>query len=123
MKKLRGHNRIFKKIEKWKHENLHLDIDALESYQRNYVKIYVSPFSDISIAGREIPSPKGKTKKLILESLFEIHNSWEEQLKNLEQPYYLAIWLYEPNFKNSQVVCAIGDYLDWYNVTFYRPKD
>lgn len=122
-RKIRGHNRIQKDIETWKNYNLKLDVEYLKSSQRNYAKVWVSPFCDISVSGSEIPAPKGKNRKLILDGLLAIFNSWEQQLKTLEKPYYLAIWLFEPNIAKSQVVCAIDSMLDFYNVTFFRPEN
>lgn len=121
-KKLRGHNRIFKNIETWKNDSLTLDLENLQQYQRNYEKVWVRPFGDISITGAAIPKPKRKARKLILESLITIFNSWETQLKTLDKPYYLAIWLNEPYIENSQVVCAIDGYLNFYDITYYRPE-
>ena len=121
-RKIRGHNRIQKEIETWKNNNLALDFDYLESSKRNYCKVWVSPFADISVSGSEIPAPKGKNRKLMLASLLAIFNSWEQQLKILNKPYYLAIWLFEPNIHRSQIVCAIDEMADFYNTTFYRPE-
>ena len=122
-KKIRGNKRIFKNIENWKQDCLNLDLENLERFQRNYEKVWVRPFSDLSISGSKIPTPKRKARKLILESLMAIFNSWESQLKTLEKPYYLAIWLYEPHLENSQVVCAIDGFLNFYDITFYRPEE
>lgn len=121
-RKIRGHSRIQKDIEAWKNYNLELDFENLEDVKRDYCKIWVSPFGDISVSGSEIPLPKGKNRKLILEGLLAVFNSWEKQLKRLNKPYYLAIWLFEPDIVKSQVVCAIDEMLDFYNKTFYRPE-
>lgn len=121
-KKLRGHNRIFKNIENWKIDSLNLDLEQLLKHQRNYEKVWVRPFSDISITGTAIPISKRKARKLIIESLIAIFNSWETELKTLDQPYYLAIWLNEPYIENSQVVCAVDGYLNFYDITYYRPE-
>ncbi|HBR54351.1 MAG TPA: hypothetical protein DEA82_09265 [Flavobacteriaceae bacterium] len=121
-KKLRGHNRIFKEIENWKNDCLELDLQQLSYYQRNYEKVWVRPFGEISITGATVPRPKRKARKLILEGLLEVFNSWELQLKTLDKPYYLAIWLNEPYIENSQVVCAIDEYLNFYDITYYRPE-
>ncbi|MCI2228985.1 hypothetical protein MC378_07385 [Polaribacter sp. MSW13] len=123
IKKIRGYKRIFKNIEDWKKDSLHLDLENLLHYQRNYEKVWVRPFSDISFSGSKIPQPKRKGRKLILEGLIEIFNSWETQLKTLGKPYYLAIWIYEPYIENSQVVCAIDGFLNFYDITFYRPEE
>ena len=122
IKKLRGHKRILKEILKWKNDSLELDLKNLESYGRNYEKVWVSPYSNLSMSGSQVSSPKGKTRKMILESLLTIFNSWEAKVKELNKPYYLAIWFFDNNIEKSQVVCAIDQYLDFYNATFYRPE-
>ena len=55
-RKLRGHNRIHKEIELWKQENLYLDLDYLKSSGRDYCKVWISPFSDMSLSGAGIPT-------------------------------------------------------------------
>lgn len=122
-RKIRGHNRIQTAIESWKNYNLELDLEYLEEVKRNYCKIWVSPFANISVIGSEIPSPKGKNRALILEGLLAIFNNWEKQIKTLNKPYYLAIWLYEPRMEKSQVVCAIDEMLGFYDNTFFKPKE
>ena len=124
IKKIRGQKKIHRQIEKWKFNSLSYNLSPYlenESH-RDYTKIYVSPFCDISITNSVIPEPKGKTKKLILSSLIEIYSHWEELLKKTGKPYYLKIWLFEPRFSKSQVVCAIGDDIDYYKNTF-TPSD
>jgi hypothetical protein len=68
-----------------------------------------------------VPPPNGKTKRDILNALLDIHDNWKKQLDKLGQAYYLKVWLFEPRFSSSQVVCAIGDYRDYYNDTFFKP--
>ena len=121
-KKIRGHKRIWKDIERWKNANIELDLVKLKQVERDYVKIWVHPFSSISLLNSEYPAPKRETKKRILNGLFDIYESWKKQLDKLGKPYYLKIWLYEPCVSNSQVVCAIGNLTDFYNTTFYIPE-
>ena len=89
--KIRGHNRILKSIEDWKTYNLELDLEYLKSNQRNYCKIWVSPFANISVTNSEIPSPKGKHRQEIIKGLLEIYTHWETQLNTLNKPYYFLI--------------------------------
>ena len=44
----------------------------------------------------------------------------KKQLDNAGQPYYLKIWLFDPRFSKSQVVCAIGDRIDYYKDLFQK---
>lgn len=122
-RKIRGHNRIQKAIENWKNYNLELDIKYLEKVKRNYCKIWVPPFANISVTGSEIPSPKGKNRQLIIKGLLEIYTNWDQQLKTLGKPYYLAIWLFEPRIEKSQIVCAIDEMQGFYNQTFFKPEE
>ena len=101
IKKLRGHKRILKEILKWKNDSLELDLKNLESYGRNYEKVWVSTYSNLSMSGSQVSSPKGKTRKMILESLLTIFNSWEAKVKELNKPYYLAIWFFDNNIENN----------------------
>lgn len=121
-KKIRGHKRLWKSIEDWRDSNLHLDLESLMRSERDYVKIWVHPFSSISMLNSQFPEPKGKTRTLILESLLAIYDSWKTSLDSLDQPYYLKIWLNETHFSNSQVVCAIGNALHFYDQTFHQPE-
>lgn len=122
-KKIRGHNRRHKQIENWRLDNLFLDLtDYLQNERdRYYAKIRVHPWSGISLTNSVTPQPTGKTKQKILNELLDIYEEWKKQLDKLGQPYYLKVWLFEPRFSQSQVVCAIGDNVDFYENTFYKP--
>lgn len=50
-------------------------------------------------------------------------DAWKHQLDKLGEPYYLRIWLYEPRFVRSQVVCAIRESIDFYGITFHQPEE
>jgi hypothetical protein len=93
----------------------------LNKRDRHYVKIRVPPWGGISLANTVTPEPTGKTKQKILNGLLDIYEDWKNQLDKLGQPYHLKIWLFEPRFSQSQVVCAIGDRVDFYENTFYKP--
>ena len=66
--------------------------------------------------------PKNKTRKKIIEGIFEIYNSWKNQLDSLNKPYYLKICFFPEDVSKCQVVCAIDEFIDFYDVTFYKPK-
>lgn len=57
---------------------------------------------------------RGLIRKRIVELLFEIHDNWKVELEKLNKPYYLAIWLCEPQIIRSEVVCAIDDRIELY---------
>ena len=122
-KKIRGHKRRWNDIDQWVESHKNLNLDYLKKYQRDYAKIRVHPWSGISLTNSQTPEPKGETKTKILGGLLEIYDSWKTELDKLGENYYLKIWLFEPRFASSQVVCAIGDYLEFYEKTFYKPED
>lgn len=122
IRKSRGHRKKWKDIEHWIERSKPLDLNYLQSHEREYVKIWVHPWSGISITNSEIAEPAGETKKRILQGLIDIYYSWKSSLDELGEPYYLKIWLFDPYFSRSQVVCAIRNNLNFYETTFYRPE-
>ncbi|MCE7991096.1 MAG: hypothetical protein HEP71_03915 [Roseivirga sp.] len=123
IRKVRGHHRRWTDIDNWVERNKGLDLEYLKSQERDYAKIWVHPWSGISITNSEMAQPSGITKRRILQGLITIYNEWNIKLASLDEPYYLKIWLYDPNFSRSQVVCAIGNALDFYETTFYKPDE
>jgi hypothetical protein len=119
--KIRGHRRRWKSIKSWIDRNKPLDLDLLKHPRRRYAKIRLRPWSDLTTVNSEIPQPFGKTKKLLCQGLIEIHGAWKAQLEKLGEPYYLRIWLFDPQFSESQVVCALGSDLHFYDNTFSIP--
>lgn len=122
-RKIRGHRRGWKDIADWVEDSRNLDLEYLKSRNREYVKLWIHPWSSISIRGSEIGPPRGKSRQLMLQGLLDIYNSWKVQLDSLNEPYYLKIWLFDPHFSRSQVVCALGDMLNFYDQTFYKPQE
>jgi hypothetical protein len=119
-KKIRGLKKKVAKIQNWVEEYLKLDIEQLSEYKYHYSKVYVQPWDNISLNNSQIPEPKGKAKKEILNGLEKIYDSWKVELEKSEKPYYLKIWIYEPRISKSQVVCAIGDRIEYYENLFEK---
>ena len=121
-KKIRGHKRIWKYIDNWVAQNKVLDIDSLKSRQRDYVKVWIAPFGNISVLNSEFSPPKGKTRKKIADGIFEIYHHWKTQLEELGEPYYLKVWYFPKDVSKCQVVCAIDDFTTFYDITFFKPE-
>lgn len=66
---------------------------------------------------------KGLIRKRIVQLLFEIHDSWKVELEKLNTPYYLAIWLCEPQIIRSEVVCAIDERIEMYSTNWFDPSE
>lgn len=121
-RKIRGYSKVLGSINRWEKKNLELDVTNLRVNQRDYVKVWVHPYSSISLLNSSYPAPRGKARKLILKGLINIYTSWHQQLQELGEAYYLKLWLYPHDISKSQVVCAIGDFLNFYTHTFHLPK-
>ena len=119
-KKIRGLKRKVAKIQNWIEEYLELDIEQLSEHKYHYTKVYAYPWCNLTLTNSEIPEPKGKAKKEIINGLEKIYDSWKKELEKLNQPYYLKIWLNEPRLSKSQVVCAIGERIEHYENLFTK---
>ena len=117
-KKIRGLKRKVSKIQNWIDEYLELDIEQLSEHKYHYSKVYIQPWDNLTLTNSEIPEPKGKAKKEIINGLEKIYDSWKKELDKLNQPYYLKIWLYEPRLSKSQVVCALDERIEHYEKQF-----
>lgn len=120
-RKIRGHKRRQRQIQSWINENKEFRLDILTDYNKDYIDIIIHPWCDISMVNSTYPEPTNKTKADIIDGLIEIYEAWKIQLENLKVPYYLKIWLYNPNFSESQVVCAINEKIDYYENIFFKP--
>lgn len=109
-KKVRGWKKQIKKIEKWKQSVWHLDMAYLAQHQRDYAKLWIDPWYRLIRR-----NPPLWYRRLLLQAMFEVYMNWYKQLKATGEEFYLRIWLYEPNFINSQIVVAYRDFLDFYD--------
>ena len=117
-KKIRGHNRRQRDVSKWIDSESNLSISSLLIRKYQYSKVYVQPWDNLSLTKSEIPEPNRETKDKIIKGLETIYNNWRPKLEELNQPFYLKIWLNEPRISKSQVVCAINERIDHYNNLF-----
>lgn len=113
-RKIRGQKRLLADVDDWIERNKTINLDS----QRDYAKIWVHPWSGISVINSEIPEPRGEIRSRMLQGLFEIYEAWEAQLKETNEPYYLKLWIYHERFSRSQVVCATREFLNFYEKTF-----
>lgn len=119
--KIRGGNRRLRDVEIWRKAELDLRLDLLETHESWHSQILIHPWCDISLINSIIPEPYGKVKQQILKALLDIYESWKAALDKRGEPYYLKIWLYEPRFSKSRVVCCLGDSLNNYEHHFFEP--
>lgn len=123
-RKLRGHKRISKQISKWAEGSCNTDMQQYLRVirDRSYVKIAIHPYNGLRMNRAQIKQPHGTNRQLMLAGLIAVYDNWKKQLDAMNQPYYLQIWLYEPHFVKSQVVCATGESLHYY-ADIFPPAD
>ena len=115
-RKVRGINRRKRLINEWGEYYKTLDLNRLQQTNRDYAKLWVRPWSD-SLLINSIPAePTGELKTLLIANLLKIYRSWENALQQLDEPYFLATWLFEQSISCSQVLCTIKESMDFSNV-------
>ena len=112
-KKVRGWKRQIRKLNKWKEIYININIKSIEKYKYDYVKIWIDPWDRLIKR-----NPPMWFQKLIIKGLVEIYENWKKQLEKTYKNYYLKLWVFEPNFYNSQVVVGIENKIGYYNNLF-----
>jgi hypothetical protein len=112
--KIRGLTRRNKTIDKWFKRNFKIDIPTLEKYSCYYAKAKIDPWSNLF---NTKPYPAGYRKKLF-SRLLDLHRTWEKQLHDAGYDFHLQIWLFWPEFIDSQVVASIGEKKEYYQNLF-----
>ena len=120
-KKIRGHKRIWREIDQWIEYHKDLDIDLLLQHKRHYVKFWVAPYCNLNLSNSTFMPPKYKTRQRIISGIFSMYHSWKKELDKLNKPYYLKIWYFHNDVSKCQVVCAIDEFLRFYDQTFFIP--
>lgn len=119
-KKIRGKARRLKAINKWVSDNLNFDIERLLETKYLYVKFRVDPWSRLPMGNSVYPEPVQEYREKIIKGLVSIYDLWKFNLDKLNIDYYLKIWICFPNFRDSQIVCAIGDRIEFYKNNFFE---
>jgi len=112
-KKIRGWPGKLRRLDRLRDKHLELDLDALLTEELAYVKLWIDPFYRL-----DKRNPPMWYRKRCVSALVAIHDAWARRLATLDQPSYLALWLYHPNFLGSQVVAAVGSHIAWYERLF-----
>lgn len=112
-KKVRGWKRRVRQLERFREAHRTLDVQALRESQYDYVKIWLDPWSRL-----EPRNPPVWFRRRILAALIDIHDAWREKLEALGEPYYLEIWLFDPDFHRSQVVAGLDWRMEHYRTVF-----
>ncbi|PIB34497.1 hypothetical protein BFP72_18835 [Reichenbachiella sp. 5M10] len=109
-KKLRGLKRRQKNIDKWFEGHQRINLEILKESKYYYCKSKVDPWSNLYY---EVDYPANYRRQLF-SHLLSIYELWKKQLEDNFDDFYLAIWLNDRRFIDSQVVSAIGDRAEHY---------
>ncbi|MGN7358477.1 MULTISPECIES: hypothetical protein [unclassified Paenibacillus] len=125
-KKVRGMRRRARKLSSWADIHKELDLEYLYKYHKDYVKIWISPFNHLykyndHKVGKK--NPPVRFCKEILYHLIEIYLEWEKRLEKIEEPYYLRLWIGDPEFIDSQVVAATEHNIEYYEELFMKDNE
>ena len=112
-KKIRGWKRHKRKIENWRRNVIDLDMDYVRNNQRDYAKLWIHPFYSFNRR-----NPPNWYNRLLLNEMIDVYLNWFEKMAEEKESFYLKIWLYEPNFINSQIVVSYKDCINYYDRTF-----
>jgi hypothetical protein len=116
-KKIRNWPTLITRLETLKQEHLFHSLDemisALTDADSFYMKLYIDPFYRIIKR-----NPPLWFRKLFIQALCDVYENWQRYAKQLDTPYYLKIWIFEPSFTQSQIVLGIGERIKWYENLF-----
>jgi hypothetical protein len=101
-KKIRGWKRRIRQLERWgkRIDQPYLKYFLSESGRDTYERCYLSPFYRL-----EKRQPPLWFYKLIVSKFISAFESWEKVFNELKIPHDLQIWLYDPGFIRSEIIC------------------
>ncbi|MFD1885797.1 hypothetical protein [Paenibacillus wenxiniae] len=112
-KKIRGWKRRKRSIQLWREQMIELDIETMRSEDFDYAKLWIYPFYSIAPI-----NPPHWFQRLLLSEMIDVYAHWQKRMEQEQEPFYLKIWLYEPNFILSQIVVAYRSRLNFYDHHF-----
>ncbi len=114
-KKLRGQRRRFRMLEEWKQSYLELDLELLKEDHSERARVPNAFWIDSQ--HKTSAMPPHSWQRWLVNAMLEIRASWERQLEELGEPYFLEIRVRLPNFGDACVIASIRDRLYFYRDT------
>lgn len=114
-RKIRGLKRRQKNIDLWFAAHKQIDYKLLNQHSYYYCKAKIDPWSNLFNSSK-YPS---NYRQQLFGRLLDIYELWHEQLKSKYNKFYLAVWLFDNRFIDSQVVAAIGERTEYYETMWY----
>lgn len=110
-KRIRGFRRILRDHQRRSCETQDIDLGFIKEQHRYYQKLGLAPWA-IS------EKPPLAIRKLWISRLVADFQRWHAILARHYPQFYLAVWLFEPDFGNSQVVAGIEENIPGYENAF-----
>ena len=119
-KKIRGGKRRGQIIANWRNDHSRsFNLDFILEYHYDYERV-VHPWK---VFVRAKTQPPARMRNEMIAALLDRYHHWNSELKNLGEPYYLKIWLYDQMFFESQIVAGIRDRVQWYHGIFNQTEN
>jgi hypothetical protein len=101
-KKIRGWKRRIRQVEQWGEsiKQPYLNYFVSDHGSRTYERCYLRPFYSL-----DKRHPPLWFYKLILSKFVNAYFEWEKVFAKLGQPYDLQLWLYDPAYIRSEIIC------------------
>lgn len=112
-KKVRGWKRRLRQLERFRLIYRVLDIPTLRAHEVEYAKLWLDPWSRLVKR-----NPPFWYRRRAVAVFIDILRNWKIQLDELQEPYYLRLWLFDSRFPSTQVVAAIGSRVLFYERSF-----
>lgn len=111
VKKLRGQRRHLRRALRWQQSPPPLDLNSAGYDCR---KIWLRPWSDLYFTRL----PPTVIRRELLRGLLITHTEWRQTLQRNGEPFYLAIWLFEHPFRETQIAAGINERIQRYETIF-----
>ncbi len=114
-RKIRGLKRRQENIDQWFEAHKQIDLELLNQYSYYYCKAKIDPWSNLFNSSK-YPS---NYRQQLFGHLLDIYELWNQQLESKYSDFYLAVWLFDNRFIDSQVVAAVGERTEYYETMWY----
>jgi hypothetical protein len=101
-KRIRGTRRHLRRHRHAAAEPTALGVERLARYGVDYAQLGISPWFDHQRPPRDV-------RRLLVARLVTDFHRWRAELAGAYPAFYLAVWLFEPHFGQSQLVAAVAD--------------
>ena len=115
-KRIRGLKRHLRNHQQWATIPNAFNEVSLEKHHYDYAHLGLAPW-------RVNGKPPVAIRKLWVSRLVADYKEWHKQMVNRYTDFYLAVWIFDPTFGESEVVVAIEEKVDRYDGRFGEVLD